>query len=184
METLQISISSPENLKSTVSEAISTPSEIIQQMNSPKEFISYTIIDSVSPQETFSNPLIEKPEEKDEIFNTNSKLTTCTYVQTSPMREIEEEQQEEENNYKACDMQIIKLKSNRGRKKKDAVYIHPVQCIGENLLQAYGSVFIIKKINKKSDDDTIVRCDLCQRDFRKKSIRSHTVSIIHRSKLK
>lgn len=92
-------------------------------------------------------------------------------VQTSPFDEKTENFVDE--------ISKKKFKSNRGRKKKNEKYINPVQFIDENLIQGYGNVFKLIRKNKKNDENSIVRCELCQRSFRKKSIRSHTISNLH-----
>lgn len=175
----RVQMCSPENLISAISESVSTPSEFLQQVHSPKEQIQQNVVDfnfqDPFLDEIWMSPDVKVHEEEQETLEFNGKVIRNICVQTSPLRDFDEII--EKSPVK------VKPKSNRGRKKKDAVYVHPVQNIGENLLQAYGSVFIVKKVNKKNDDNTVVRCEICERDFRKKSIRSHTVSRLHGSKL-
>jgi RNA recognition motif-containing protein len=59
-----------------------------------------------------------------------------------------------------------------------------VQEIGENTFEAYGSLFILKRINKHNDENSLVICEMCQREIKKKSIRSHVRSAIHKSKFR
>ena len=55
--------------------------------------------------------------------------------------------------------------------------------IDEGVFEAFGSVFKVKKINKSNEENTIVRCVVCEREFKKKSIKSHLRTLIHQSKI-
>lgn len=81
-----------------------------------------------------------------------------------------------------CDKE--KDKSNKKRTRKDKGKKDPViRIVGEKVLESYGSMFKLKKVNKNKDQNSIVLCELCQREFKMKSIRSHTVSLVHKSKI-
>ena len=171
-------ICSPVNFQSNISEIMSTPSEILQ-VQSPKNQLIINHTEYFSPQDSLQDSDLKSEIEThiDEVIIYQGKTLKSAYVQTSPPPS-----RDEQNNI-SFSQEKKKEKSNRGRKKKDFPYINPVQAIGENLLQAYGSLFVVKRINKKNDENTIVRCEICERDFRKKSIRSHTVSLLHIAKL-
>ena len=68
------------------------------------------------------------------------------------------------------------------RKKRIKISTPSTHAIGE-IFEAYGYAFTIKKIYKTKDENSIVRCELCERDFKKKSIRSHAQSLLHKSKI-
>ena len=71
------------------------------------------------------------------------------------------------------------LRTKRGRKKKGEIPENPITCIDQNTIQAYGSIYTVKKLLKHSDEDTIVKCKICNRRIKKKSIRSHAISEVH-----
>ncbi|OMJ87472.1 hypothetical protein SteCoe_10804 [Stentor coeruleus] len=69
----------------------------------------------------------------------------------------------------------------RGRKKTGEDTANPVVFIDHNTVTAYGNVFKVKSICKK-DGNSIIKCEVCNRKFKKKSIRSHVISKLHQDK--
>ncbi|OMJ92876.1 hypothetical protein SteCoe_4331 [Stentor coeruleus] len=81
-----------------------------------------------------------------------------------------------------CDKEKDKSNKQRTRKDKGKKAL-VIRVVGEKVLESYGSMFKLKKVNKNKDQNSIVLCELCQREFKMKSIRSHTVSLVHKSKI-
>ena len=71
---------------------------------------------------------------------------------------------------------------SKKKKRIKKISTPSTQVIGD-IFEAYGSAFKVKKIFKSKDENSIVRCELCERDFKKKSIRSHALSLLHKSKI-
>lgn len=70
----------------------------------------------------------------------------------------------------------------RGRKKTGEDAANPVIFIDHNTVTAYGNVFKVKSISKK-DGNSVIKCEVCNRKFKKKSIRSHVISKLHQDKI-
>ena len=73
------------------------------------------------------------------------------------------------------------LRTTRGRKKKGETFVSPINAIDQKTIQAYGSIYTVKKLLKHSDGNSIVKCQVCNRRIKKKSIRSHAISEVHQS---
>lgn len=72
-------------------------------------------------------------------------------------------------------------RNKRGRKKIGEPAISPVIFIDHNTIAAYGNVFKLKRISK-NDGNSIIKCEICNRKFKMKSVRSHVISKLHQDK--
>lgn len=72
-------------------------------------------------------------------------------------------------------------KTQRGRKKKGESWVDPVQVVDKGVILAYEDLYKVEKLNKGKDGNCIVRCVACDRILKKKSIRSHAISELHRA---
>jgi len=72
-------------------------------------------------------------------------------------------------------------KTQRGRKKKGESWVDPIQTLDKGLIKAYEDFYKIEKVNKGKDGNCIVRCIACDRIIKKKSIRSHAITDLHRT---
>lgn len=73
------------------------------------------------------------------------------------------------------------IRTKRGRKKKGETTENPITSIDQNTIQAYGTIYTVKKLLKHSDGNSIVKCQVCNRRIKKKSIRSHATSEVHQA---
>ena len=73
-------------------------------------------------------------------------------------------------------------RNKRGRKKLGETVTGPVIFIDNNTIAAYGNIFKIKSLSK-NDGNNIIKCEICNRKFKQKSVRSHVISKLHQSKM-
>ena len=149
------------------------PTSTIKESESLKEVITCPDI------KVSNDPIIEQMILSSSFTNNFSSDTL-----DNKDKEISKEIIEDEKKSDVVVDNVIEIKTPQSNKKKKSKngpsYI---KYIGEDILEAFGSRFIIKKINKSKDENSVVRCELCEREFKKKSIRSHVLSLIHKSKI-
>lgn len=158
-----------EAIKIEISEKISRNSSIVSEKNSPpssdksilKADYCKTPFKSAEAKLINSTPdwyyqeteeYIDSPDYDDNITPTKSKLRPCPIP-----------------------------RNKRGRKKIGEPAISPVIFIDHNTIAAYGSLFKIKRTSK-NDGNSIIKCETCNRKFKKKSVRSHVISKLHQNK--
>lgn len=77
-----------------------------------------------------------------------------------------------------CEVDPFK-QTRRGRKKTGEVFRDPVKVVDEETIEAYGDFYKVEKFVKGNEGNCIVRCVVCGRIFKRKSIRSHAISDLH-----
>lgn len=124
-----------------------------------------------------SSPTAMSPQEEKSIKEVLKTDQTALFTQVdSGFPQLEERliESDEVNEDKSESVEVPKP-SSKSKKFIDGV------C--DALIEANPTIFRIKKKNKKKPSHSLIACELCNKDFKKSSIRQHITSKTHQSKL-